>query len=278
MTRVFSRARPMLGTVVTLRIGGLEDRHDVAAVMAVTEQAFARVAHVGDVMSAHAPDSDLGRMSRAMPQEVLELDADTVKVLRAAQYWTRRSGGAFNPVRAGLALTRLGLRPGLNAEIAVMASILDICILSDRHVRMPSALSLDFGGIAKGYAVDQAALCLMQAGISSALINAGGDIRVVGGQAWPVDVRHADRHLRDRELKQCLRMASGAVATSASNPVETAFVPTVGRRLRPWRSATVKARDCMTADALTKWALQSSLLCPSLKLAMRQHHASMWRS
>ena len=274
MIGVFSRARPLLGTMITLRIG---ETHDRAAMENMTEQAFALIGHIGEIMSAHAPGSDLGRMSRARAHEVLTLDAHTVTVLGAAQYWTRRSGGAFHPGRAGRTLARLGARPGLNADVCAQASISDIDILSDRHVKMPSSLSLDLGGIAKGYAVDQAALCLMQQGVSSALINAGGDIRIVGHRAWSVEVRHADRHLRDRVLMKGKRMSEGAMATSVADSHETEFVQTTVRGCSTWRNATVIAQDCMTADVLTKWALQSSLLCPSLKSALREHHASMWR-
>ena len=59
---------------------------------------------------------------------------------------------------------------------------------------------------------------------------------------------------------------------------DTAFVQSLPGRRGAWQSATVMASDCMTADVLTKWALQSSLLCPQLKAVMRGHQARMWRS
>lgn len=275
MTATFSRTRPMLGTMVTVR---MVDSLDRTALDALADQAFALMGHIGEVMSAHTSASDLGRMSRAKAHEVMELDLHTVTVLRAAQFWTRRSSGAFDPARAGRTLARRHARPGLKADNCAQASIANIDILSDRHVKMPSALSLDLGGIAKGYAVDQAALCLMREGVSAALINAGGDIRVVGCRPWPLEIRHAGQHLRDRVLAADGRMTEGALATSVSTHPDTEFVHTTVRGCRQWRSATVKARDCMTADALTKWALQSSALCPALKSALREHHACMWRS
>ncbi len=53
-------------------------------------------------------------------------------------------------------------------------------------------VQLDFGAIAKGYAVDLAIDLLVQHGIDSALVNAGGDLRAVGGtadQPWRVGIR-----------------------------------------------------------------------------------------
>lgn len=272
---VFTQARPLLGTVISLHIHGKVSR---AAVSSAADPAWAILAHVGRVMSAHDPGSDLGRMSRARSHEVLTLDPHTVVVLAAAQYWTRRSRGAFNPGRAGQFLARRGVRPGLKAMTGEQPGLDEIDILSDCEVRMPAALCLDFGGIAKGYAVDQAVQCLMQQGIDDALVNAGGDIRVVGRRRWPVEVRHARHQLRDRVVKAPGRTLQAAMATSAWQTPDTDSVQTTGRGCRQWRSATVTAPDCMTADALTKWALQSSLLCPTLKSALREHHATLWRS
>ena len=51
----------------------------------------------------------------------------------------------------------------------------------------------DLGGIAKGYAVDKAIDKLREWGVSSALINAGGDVRVLGkrpdGQPWRIGIQ-----------------------------------------------------------------------------------------
>jgi len=64
------------------------------------------------------------------------------------------------------------------------------------HVRMKStnpALKLDLGAIAKGYALDQLMTSLQQQGVENAIINAGGDIKVIGKHGernWRVGIRH----------------------------------------------------------------------------------------
>jgi thiamine biosynthesis lipoprotein len=82
-----------------------------------------------------------------------------------------------------------------------------------RVVRLPAGVRLDFGGIAKGWAADRAAMRLGQAG--PALVDAGGDIRISGpmanGDSWPVGV--ADPHHPDQDLA-ILALRRGAVATS----------------------------------------------------------------
>ena len=65
-----------------------------------------------------------------------------------------------------------------------------------RTVALPAGIGLDFGGIAKGMAVDAALEQLQQSGVGDALVNAGGDLAVVGlppdRTAWPVAVQGRD--------------------------------------------------------------------------------------
>jgi len=80
-----------------------------------------------------------------------------------------------------------------------------------RQVTLPSGIKLDFGGIAKGMAVDAALEGLHQNGINSALVNAGGDLAVLGlpsiADQWPVAVP-------GREQFWTIPLISGAIATS----------------------------------------------------------------
>ena len=138
--------------------------------------------------------------------------------------------------------------------------------------------TFDPSGLVKTWAAEFAARALLAAGIEDFTMNAGGDIRVLGTKGFRVDICHAQEQLRDRPFKRLKRLQSAALATSVADTHQTAFVRTLKARREAWRNSTVLAPDCMTADALTKWALQSSRLCPQLKAAMRLHSASMWRS
>ena len=264
----------MLGTVVSIQAH--TEALDGAPLEQAISQAFAVIAHLGRVMSAHHVDSDLGRMARAHPHEVLTLDTHTVNVIRAAQHWWQLSGGAFNPCRAARMLSSAGIRPGIAGE--AIGSLSDIAIGSATQVQLAHSVKLDFGGIAKGYAVDQAIEVLAAYGIRHALVNAGGDLRAIGERHWPIDVRHANVTLMDGRLTQKTRLCQQALATSVAGELNSEFVFARSHKKSAWRSVTVQASTCMTADVLTKWAMQASLLCPNLRTALRQNHARMWRS
>ena len=80
-----------------------------------------------------------------------------------------------------------------------------------RHVTLPAGIKLDFGGIAKGMAVDAALERLRQSGVSPAMVNAGGDLAVLGlppaADQWPVAVPGRDRFWS-------IPLISGSVATT----------------------------------------------------------------
>ena len=82
-----------------------------------------------------------------------------------------------------------------------------------RAVRLPRGMRLDLGGVAKGWAADQAAQRLSAWG--PALVDAGGDIAIsapmANGEAWPIAV--ADPFTADADL-DLLMVAQGGVATS----------------------------------------------------------------
>jgi thiamine biosynthesis lipoprotein len=82
-----------------------------------------------------------------------------------------------------------------------------------RSVSLPADLALDLGGIAKGWTVDRVALDL--APLGPVLVDAGGDLRVVGtvpGEGWPVGVQDAFAPECDRAV---VRLRGGALATSS---------------------------------------------------------------
>jgi thiamine biosynthesis lipoprotein len=159
-----------------------------------------------------------------------------------------------------------------------MGTLRDLRVLSANEVQLERPVRLDFGGIAKGYAVDIAIETLRRSGIESALVNAGGDLRSLGARAWPVEVR-AEVGFRSRAPYLFRRALSTAIASSEAAGPLGEFVRTHrGGRATRWTNCTAVAGDCVTADVLTKWGLQSAGDSPRLRRALRIHKARLWQS
>jgi len=131
-------------------------------------------------------------------------DAWIVAMVRRSQDLEQRSGGRFNPAIGRLIelwgfhtsdYPILGPPPAeedIRAILDRRPSTLDIRIDGLQLSSANPAVALDFGGIAKGYAVDLAIEHLQSAGIANAIVNAGGDLRAVGmhgDRPWRVAVR-----------------------------------------------------------------------------------------
>ncbi|HEY7850534.1 MAG TPA: FAD:protein FMN transferase, partial [Ktedonobacterales bacterium] len=82
---------------------------------------------------------------------------------------------------------------------------------AQRLVRLPPGVGLDFGGIAKGLAVDAALDLLTEQGIAPALVNAGGDLAVRG---LPPDLPHWPIVAPGKDERWVIGLERGALATS----------------------------------------------------------------
>ena len=238
------------------------------------EAAFDAVRQVDRDMSLYRPESDIGRVNRQAGQYDVRVRAGTAAVLRESLSIARASHGALDVTISPL-LARWGFHsvrqeaPGPQQLEAALA------LVDYRYVHLDDVngtvrlarpgVQLDFGGIAKGYAVDRAVDALREHGVHQGMVNAGGDLRLLGrhpdGNPWVVGVQHP---LPPARLLLALSLDEGAVATSGNYMRYRVYN---GRRyghlLHPRHgypadtalSMTVVAPTAMRADALATAAL-----------------------
>ena len=85
--------------------------------------------------------------------------------------------------------------------------------LEDHVLWVPAGVGIDLGGIAKGWTADLAASRAIDAGLPWVLVNAGGDLRIVG-DAPEIDVAIEDPEDRAAEIGR-LSIREGGLATSS---------------------------------------------------------------
>jgi thiamine biosynthesis lipoprotein len=250
------RARPLLGTFVEVEVAGTA----TSGVNAAIDAAFEAVASVHRLMSFHQPDSDVSRLNREAAVRPVRVHAWTYRVLEAAVEMHRRSNGMFD-IAIAPTLQAMGLLPwGDDAPIDIEARSFDaIELLEGQMIRFRQTnVRIDLGGIAKGFAVDRAVEALQEFGAAGGIVNAGGDIAIFGPEPQTVYVRHP----RDPGCSICsVEVTNQALASTARGfdpfkSADTASSAIINPGTRKPASAidgaTVRARSCMTADALTK--------------------------
>jgi FAD:protein FMN transferase len=230
------RTFPAMGTQVELLLDA-EPSAGSEVALARAEREFERLEAL---LSRFRPDSELSALNRTGR---LDAGFDLVAVTRLAVEARERTGGLFDPtvhdalVAAGYDRTFAEVEPDGRAggpRRCAGSVRVDGC-----RIEVEPGFRLDLGGIAKGYAVDNAARLLGAAG--PCLVNAGGDL-ACRGREWPVGLETADGPLT-------LALEDGAVATS-------------GRDRRRWR------RDGAEAHHLIDPATGSPAAGPYLRVTV----------
>jgi thiamine biosynthesis lipoprotein len=232
--------------------------------------AFARVAALDRTLSDYRDDSELSRLTRGPVGSPIPVSDDLFRVLDAAQDMAARSNGAFD-ITVG-PLSRLWRRARRQVELPSVADLEAARAVTgwrqlalDRDSRTAAlaraGMRLDPGGIAKGFAADEALAVLREQGLPHALVAIGGDLAI--GDAPPSasgwEVTLAGLAPGSRAPGSPLRLARAGVSTSgdAEQWVEIdgqryshIVDPSTGLGLTGRRSVSIVAGDAMTSDML----------------------------
>ncbi len=233
----------------------------------VTRQLFERWERT---LSRFLPESELSQLN-SRPGEPVRVGDLLFHVLRAALAAAEESEGLFDPTL----LTQLQ-QMGYDRSFDTLPAVLSESKLPSepgggwrdielryrrKSVTLPPGIGVDVGGIAKGMVVDAALKQLRLLGIGTALINAGGDLAVMGVPAgyesWPLAVE-------GRDTSWVIPFAYGALATSGvsrrhwqqgTQDRHHLIDPRSGESARSglW-SVTVAASTCEQAEVAAKVA------------------------
>ena len=158
-------------------------------------------------------------------------------------------------------------------EAAKHTNILDIVIDDERNTVLlkDKLMRLDVGAIAKGYATEEIAKKLQSLGVSSYMLNVGGNIRLIGskanGEKWKVGIQDPDESATNNSIA-ILELQDFAIVTSGSYQ-RYYYVDGVKyhhiidpKTLMPenkYVSVSVVAKDSALADALSTALFNLSL-------------------
>jgi len=163
---------------------------DAAKATACVTAALDEVSRLESLLSDYQPESELCRLSRAAPTaQPIPVGPDLWQVLVQAVAFRDRSGGAFDPTIGPLTtLWRQARRSGrLPTEARLAAArqatgpeTLELAASQRAVSLLRPGMRLDLGGIGMGYAIDRALAVLRGRGITVAMVDASGDIGVIG--------------------------------------------------------------------------------------------------
>jgi thiamine biosynthesis lipoprotein len=244
------------------------------------ERVFANMRRIDALMSPYLEQSELYTINANAGREPVKVSDELFSLIKESIRYSVLSSGAFDITFASVGYLydyRHHKRPADDAIAATLKAIDYRLIQLDENNKTVCFLNkdvrIDLGGIAKGYAIDQAVAILKQCGIKHGYVFAGGDSYILGdrlGQPWVLGIKHPRQ-----EDKTVVRLPLKNVAVSTSGDYERFFMeddkryhhilnPGTGKPATGNWSVTVIGDNATMTDALS-----TTLFVMDLEPAMR---------
>jgi thiamine biosynthesis lipoprotein len=270
---VFKHNPPaIMGTETELTAVALGSESDKAT--AALGSAEGALREVEAKMSSWMEASELSQFNKARAGQVCKLSETTLGLLRLSSQLAKQTDGAFDVTCRPILQMWRGAKDSkrLPTDQQIAAAIGKcgwdkIQLRADSAVKKVDGASVDLGGIAKGFGIDQAINALEAAGLTGGMVNVGGDVRCfgqrAGGGKWRIGVRSP---FDGDPTFGIIELESGAVCTSGnyerffeidSKRYSHIVDPRTGRPVSQAPSVTVVAPTATAADA---WATALSVL------------------
>jgi len=172
------RVTPAMGTTYTIEMYGI----DPISMNSAADEAFEEVHRLDNLLSNYIPTSEVSRLNQTAANGPVKVPRELFMLLERCRDDNRRSNGTFDitvgPLMkvwgfyrdSGHLASRAAVQKAMQS-VGWQNVVLDPGSLSIRFIR--PGVNLDFGGVGKGYAVDQMVRVLRRQGVRSALVSAG---------------------------------------------------------------------------------------------------------
>ena len=257
--RKFEETRSVMDTFATVTVYG--NFYEKDKMKNVLDDVFSKIERVEKITSFYDPKSEIYRLNEDGYLNKEELTQEVRYLLSRSIYYSELSRGSFDvTVHPLLELWKRGLwkeDPSIQDEkVNGMLKHVDNenIIMNNDGILLLNGASVDLGGIAKGYAVDQALNILREDGIKRALVDIGGDMGTIG-EGWTIGLANP------RDPNECItrfKISNECIATSGNyeryfdpdKKVHHIIDPRTGYPADDCMSATVIAKSCTDTDAL----------------------------
>jgi len=181
----------------------IKHQGDKQAAQDIINAAWKEFERIGRIFNPYDPESEVAKLNQAGTSGTISISGDLYKTLKISQQLFAESRGRFDPTF--LPIKKLWRHAETTQIIPTEREILktlqdtgfENVVIDTGHtgqIRITkTAIRFDFGGIAKGYAVDQVRKILKQSGIAHGLVQLGGEIAAFGGndgEPWRIGIQH----------------------------------------------------------------------------------------
>lgn len=213
------RMQYLMGTLVTIEVAGMQEAPGIEAIYA----AFEEMRRIENLLSRFIESSDISRLNATPQHKSKPISRECKEVLQASVFFGELSQGQFDVTLAGI--QDLWRQAKVNKKLPDKSELDQALnetgyqhIFVDKNkgtvLIASNGVSLDLGGIGKGYAVDKAVDCLKDLGVKEATINAGGNIYHLSATEQPFGIKNPQDPNADPIA--VIQLCDQALATTAN--------------------------------------------------------------
>lgn len=210
--QIVKRSQILLGTIVEIQVKSNDEQKAEDAIT----KAFAEVKRIDDLFTTYNQSSSVWKINNSL-DSVIYVDSEIYDLIVLCDSVTKISENCFDVSLDNL-IKIWGFdsgNPHLPKKDSIELALTKCCwknikIGEQNKIIKKNNVTLNFGAIAKGYAVDRAIDVISNAGFTNALVNAGGEIKVVGSE-WIVGIQHPRK---TNEILKKIKLENSSIATS----------------------------------------------------------------
>ena len=262
--------QPGFGTFISITVWS--SRTPMKSTQALIDKAFDRMHALEQIFNRFSPDSEISRLNHHGYPHGMKVSRELMYVLSVGQKINKLSHGAFTLTIGPLVKLYHfqgkgnGVLPSAQEIQQALNYVDDNAVILDQphyFVRFKKrGIELDCNAIAKGYAADEMARMLITGGVTQAVVNAGGNLSLIGNppnkKDWSIGIQHPLKHTQ--RAISTIEVHGGGIATSGcyenyfwykGRRYSHILNPQTGYPVETVLSCTVTAPNAMLADAFS---------------------------
>jgi len=211
----------LLDTYVTIKAYG-ESKNDVERAV---NKAMAEIERIDGLMNFYSENSEISKINRGAGEKPVKITNDTMKTISLSVAYAKKTDGAFDPTIGAIiplwdfGKEKMPTTPKMKKNLPLVGyHLIKLDKKANTIAFLKDGMKIDFGGVAKGYAIDKAMEILKRGGITGALITTGSTTRVFGhkpkADTWKIGIQYPRSHKSGENTMGIISTTDKSISTS----------------------------------------------------------------
>jgi thiamine biosynthesis lipoprotein len=219
--KIYKKSKMTMDTIVTLSVVSESSGKAEKAM----EKTFKEIEMLEKYLNNFSPDSEVSEINRQAGKNPVKVSPETMEVINRAIHISEKTKGAFD-VTIGAVSKLWNFHDKVKPDEKTVKQALPLVNYKNMIVNKKNQtiyltkkeMSVDLGGIAKGYAADRAVGVLKKEGIKSGLVALAGEIKAFGlrpdKKPWRIGIQNPRQKGKDDEVIATMDLTDAAISTS----------------------------------------------------------------